>query len=151
MSTQRFETTVLQAGDRLYIEIPFDPDEVWGEKEKHYVTGSIGEERTRSFLDTDGSPVRLWFGLAWVRDREIEAGQTVEVVLAPEGPQLDNVSADIAAALVAEPDARTFFESLASFYRNNYIRWIEDAKRPETRSRRIAEMIALLKAGKKQR
>jgi uncharacterized protein YdeI (YjbR/CyaY-like superfamily) len=40
---------------------------------------------------------------------------------------------------------------LATFYRNNYIRWIESAKRPETRRGRIAEMVDLLKAGTKQR
>jgi uncharacterized protein YdeI (YjbR/CyaY-like superfamily) len=42
-------------------------------------------------------------------------------------------------------------ERLATFYRNGYIPWIESAKRPETRSARIAEMLSLLKAGKKQR
>jgi len=40
---------------------------------------------------------------------------------------------------------------LATFYRNGYLRWIGGVKRPETRSARIAEMLSLLKAGKKQR
>jgi uncharacterized protein YdeI (YjbR/CyaY-like superfamily) len=53
--------------------------------------------------------------------------------------------------LETEPDARRFFESLATFYRKGYIRWIEQAKRPETRDRRIAETVAALKAGKRQR
>jgi uncharacterized protein YdeI (YjbR/CyaY-like superfamily) len=56
----------------------------------------------------------------------------------------------ILAALDSEPEAGAFFESLATFYRNGYLRWIEGAKRPETRSARIAEMLRLLKAGKKQ-
>ena len=45
------------------------------------------------------------------------------------GHQVETISPDIAAALVAEPQARAFFESVAPFYRNNYIRWIESAKR----------------------
>jgi uncharacterized protein YdeI (YjbR/CyaY-like superfamily) len=57
----------------------------------------------------------------------------------------------VSSALEAEPQARTFFESLATFYRNTYIKWIESAKRPETRAARIKEMIELLKAGKKQK
>jgi uncharacterized protein YdeI (YjbR/CyaY-like superfamily) len=61
------------------------------------------------------------------------------------------MAGDIAAALETEPDARRFFESLATFYRKGYVRWIEQAKRPETRSRRIAETVAALKAGKRQR
>jgi uncharacterized protein YdeI (YjbR/CyaY-like superfamily) len=68
-----------------------------------------------------------------------------------EGPQAETLSSDIALALKAEPNAQAFFESLATFYRNNYIRWIESAKRPETRARRIGEMIDLLKEGKKQK
>jgi uncharacterized protein YdeI (YjbR/CyaY-like superfamily) len=58
---------------------------------------------------------------------------------------------DIAAALAAEPDARRFFESLATFYRKNFMRWIEGARRPETRAKRIAETVATLTSGKRER
>jgi uncharacterized protein YdeI (YjbR/CyaY-like superfamily) len=61
------------------------------------------------------------------------------------------MSTDVVSALDAEPQAKAFFESLATFYRNTYIKWIEGAKRPETRAARIKEMIDLLKAGKKQK
>ena len=73
------------------------------------------------------------------------------MVLSPEGPQSEGLSPDIASALNAEPQAKAFFESLATFYRNTYIKWIESAKKPETRRARIQEMVALLKAGKKQK
>lgn len=73
------------------------------------------------------------------------------MALSPEGPQSEGLSTDVAEALEAEPQAKAFFESLATFYRNTYIKWIESAKRPETRSARITEMIELLKAGKKQK
>jgi len=93
----------------------------------------------------------LSLGPAWRRDNGIDAGAKVEVVLAPEGPQSDTLSSDVVAALNADPKAKAFFDSLATFYRKNYIRWIESAKRPETRTARIAQMMRLLKAGKKQR
>lgn len=44
-----------------------------------------------------------------------------------------------------------YLESLATFYRKGYVRWIEEAKRPETRAKRITETVAALKAGKKER
>ena len=45
-----------------------------------------------------------------------------------------------------------FFDGLASFYRKNYLRWIDATKRrPEVRAERIAEFVRLLKAGQKQR
>ena len=35
--------------------------------------------------------------------------------------------------------------SIPTFYRKNYVRWIEAAKRPETRTKRITEAVAQLK------
>jgi uncharacterized protein YdeI (YjbR/CyaY-like superfamily) len=81
----------------------------------------------------------------------VAVGAEVEVVLAPDGHRLDTVAPDVAAALGTDPRAEMFFESLAPFYRNNFIRWIESAKRPETRHARIGEMMSLLKEGRRQR
>jgi hypothetical protein len=48
--------------------------------------------------------------------------------------------------------ARAFFDSLATFYRKGYLRWIDaTTRRPDVRARRIAEMITLLEQRKKQR
>ncbi len=151
MMTQRFKATVARTGSRTYIAIPFNPNEVWGVKQRHHSTGSINGCAVRGSLGSDGSHYFLPLGATWRRDSGVEAGAEVEVVLAPEGPQADALAVDILAAFESEPEARAFFESLATFYRNGYIRWIESAKRPETRSARIAELLSLLKAGKKQR
>ena len=53
-------------------------------------------------------------------------------------------------ALAADPDARAFFESLATFYRKGFLRPIEQAKRPETRERHIAAMMDALRAGRRE-
>ena len=151
MSTKRFKTTVINSGDKTSIVIPFDPNEVWGVKHRHYATGSINGCTIRGLLESTGTRFFLSLGPAWRRDNGIDAGAKVEVVLAPEGPQSDTLSSDVVAALNADPKAKAFFDSLATFYRKNYIRWIESAKRPETRTARIAQMMRLLKAGKKQR
>lgn len=151
LSTKRFKTTVVHSGDRTYVTIPFNPNEVWGTKNRHYVTGSINGCTIRGLLDSDTTQFFLPLGAAWRRDNGVEAGAKVEVVLAPEGPQSDALAPDIVAALDTEPQAKAFFDSLATFYRKNYIRWIESAKRAETRNTRIAEMVSLLKAGKRQR
>jgi hypothetical protein len=151
MATQRFKTNVQRSGSRTYIVMPFNPNKVWGVKQRHHITGSINGCAIRGSLGSDGSQYFLPLGAAWRRDNRVEAGAEVEVVLAPEGPQADTLAPDILAALERELEARAFFESLATFYRNGYIRWIEGAKRSETRQTRIAEMLSLLKAGKKQR
>ena len=76
----------------------------------------------------------------------------MRVVLAAEGPQRDSLPPDLAAALEAEPEAGAFFDSLATFYRKGYLRWLDGAsRRPVVREERIKELVALLKAGKKTR
>ena len=151
MNTRKFKTTILKSGSRVYIPIPFDPNDVWGVKQRHYISGTINECAIRGLLGSDGNSYFLPLGAAWRRDNKLDAGAEVTVVISPEGPQQDNLAEDIVAALSSAPEARTFFESLATFYRKNYVRRIESAKRPETRTTRIAEMIDLLKAGKKQK
>ena len=52
-------------------------------------------------------------------------------------------------ALMASPKAWTYFQSLAPSYRRNVIRWIMDAKREETRERRLREAVSLLEQNQK--
>lgn len=151
MTTQSFKTIITKAGTRTFIALPFNPNEVWGVKQRHHLTGSVNGCAVRGSLGSDGTQYFLPLGAAWRRDNSLEVGAEVNVVLAPEGPQAVQLSPDIARALEVEPQAKAFFEALATFYRNTYIRWIESAKRPETRSARLTEMIKLLKAGKKQK
>jgi hypothetical protein len=151
LSTQHFKTTLTKAGTRTFIALPFNPNEVWGVKGRHYITGTVNGYGVRGSLGADGKQYFLPLGAAWRRDCRLDAGDVVEVTLSPEGPQSESLSTDVAEALAAEPQAKAFFESLATFYRNTYIKWIESAKRPETRAARIKEMIELLNAGKKQK
>jgi bacteriocin resistance YdeI/OmpD-like protein/uncharacterized protein DUF1905 len=136
---------------RTFIAIPFNPNEVWGVKQRHHITGTVNGYGVRGSLGSDGKQYFLPLGAAWRRGCGLDAGDAVDVVLSPEGPQSESLSTDVAEALDGEPEAKAFFESLATFYRNTYIKWIESAKRPETRTARIQEMIGLLKAGKKQK
>ena len=147
---QSFRATVTEAGDRAVIAVPFDPHRVWGPRGRHVATGSIGGRPWRGTLEPlqDGFAVVL--EPEW-RDHGVCDGATVEVVLAAEDPQADNVAPDIAAALAADPEARAFFEGLAGYYRRTFIRGIEGAKRPATRTARIAEMMALLRERKREK
>lgn len=151
MSTQTFTAMLEEEGKRLMVRLPFDPDAVWGKKERHHITGTLNGERVRGPLERVNGHWALTLGPAWRRDSSLEPGMQVELVLEAEGPQLDALADDIVAALHAEPEAAVFFGSLATFYRKGYLRWVDGARKPDARARRIAELVALLKAGKKER
>ena len=132
------------------ILMPFDPSAAWGDKDRHYVAGTIGGHGVRGVLTEVEDRYYLQLGPSWCRAPDVAAGTTVTVVLGPEGPQFETVADDLREALGAEPGARRFFESLATFYRNGFVDWIESAKRPETRANRIAETVTALKAGRRE-
>jgi hypothetical protein len=135
------------------LAVPFNPDQMWGVKTRHPVTGTIGGHKFRGVIKTRDGVRAIAVGPAWLRDcGDTLAGGEVQVELAPEGPQRGDLAADVAAALAASPQAAALFDGLAQFYRKAYLRWIDGTtRRPDERARRITEMITLLEGGHKQR
>ncbi len=82
----------------------------------------------------------------------VEAGDeiTIDVVL-DAAPRDVDVPDDLAAALTADTAARAAFDALAYSHRKEYARWVAEAKRPETRERRIAETVTQVLAGQTRR
>jgi uncharacterized protein YdeI (YjbR/CyaY-like superfamily) len=68
---------------------------------------------------------------------------------APKPIMGDTVPAYIEEALRADGVAWVNFSQLAPSHRRMYVRWIEDAKKEETRRKRLAEAIGLLEQNKK--
>jgi uncharacterized protein YdeI (YjbR/CyaY-like superfamily) len=66
-----------------------------------------------------------------------------------ESPSTATVPDDLRAALERNPRARESFEALNRTNRYAILHRIEDAKRPETRARRIQKYVAMLAAGEK--
>jgi hypothetical protein len=134
------------------IDLPFDANEAWGVKAPHHIAGTVSGVKMRGPLSMENSTYRLKLGPAWRRDCPLAPGEEVSVVLWPEGPQTDALPPDLLAALEAGPDALAFWQGLATFYRKAYLTWINGAsRRPSLREERLRELVALLKAGKKQR
>ena len=135
----------------IAIRLPVDPAAIWGERERYYVAGTIERYTMRGVVaNREGEPY-LELGPAWCRDPRVGPGATLRVNLSPEGPQIWTLASDFAEALTAEPIALRFFESLATFYRKAWVRWVEGAKRPEARAERIAETVAALAAEQRER
>jgi Bacteriocin-protection, YdeI or OmpD-Associated len=134
----------------IVIPLPTDPDSLWGDKDHHYVAGSIEGRPVRGLIsDDDGRPV-LALGPAWCRDGEVVAGMRVAVLLEPEGPQFEDLPTELRDALAADPGARRRFESLATFYRKGFVGPIAAATRPTTRTKRSAAVVEALRAGRSE-
>ena len=69
---------------------------------------------------------------------------------AKEGKPEAEVPADLAEALAGDPVAAATFEGFTPSCRREYCEWIAEAKRPETKAKRVAETVAWLRQGKRR-
>jgi uncharacterized protein YdeI (YjbR/CyaY-like superfamily) len=67
---------------------------------------------------------------------------------APKPPP--ETPSDLAAALAKNRKARTIFEAFAPSHRREYVEWITEAKREDTRARRLAQAVEWLAEGKRR-
>ena len=68
----------------------------------------------------------------------VKAGDTVDITMQRDDePRPVATPDDLAAALQAIPAAQAAWDGLAPSHRKEYVQWIEEAKKPETRQRRV--------------
>jgi len=153
MRAQRFRVRVTEdARGHGVIAVPFDPDQAWGTKAVHHVNGTVNHCRVRVTIAPADGGWAFTLNPSRMEGAGLAIGSEVIVELAPEGPQRADLADDLAAALAADPAAGAFFDTLAQFYRKAYLRYIDaTTRRPDLRAARIAEVVALLAAGVKQR
>jgi hypothetical protein len=147
---QRFTATVGEArqGGGRWVEVPFDPRDVFGEA-RPPVAGTINGVEYRSRLAVYGGHTYLGLNRE-IRDAaQIEAGDRVEVVIRRDDePRRIEVPEELVAALTcAEPEVRARFDALAFSHRREYAQWVGEAKRPETRERRAEEAVEMIRRG----
>lgn len=79
----------------------------------------------------------------------VEAGDAVAVELVLEtAPPEVQVPATLTAALDGDPPSRAAFDALAPSHRKEFARWVAEAKRDETRERRVAQTLEMLREGR---
>jgi hypothetical protein len=77
-------------------------------------------------------------------------GAVIHVVVErDEAERTVEVPADLAEALAARPGAADAFSEMAYTYRKEFARWLTEAKKPETRARRLAQAVEMIAAGKR--
>jgi hypothetical protein len=147
MGAQRFEATLEQHGSGMVVVVPFDLKEAFGSG-RPPVLATVNGHTFRTTLFTMGGRALLGLNREVREAAGVEGGQEVSVELErDEEPRTVEVPDDLAAALEPDPAVRETFARLSYTHRKEYVRWIEDAKRDETRARRIAKSIELLRGG----
>jgi hypothetical protein len=80
----------------------------------------------------------------------VSAGDYVDVeIVSDTEPREVTVPDDLAAALARDAEASAAFERLSYTHRKEWVRWIEEAKRPQTRESRVLKTVEQLREGKR--
>jgi hypothetical protein len=146
-----FRTTVVQSGKTATgLQVPDDVVAALGGGKRPPVTVTLGGYRYRTTVAPTGGT--FWIPLA-AEHREaagLQAGQEVDVRVELDTATRETpLPEDLAAAL--DDDARAFFDGLAPSHRKEWVRWVEDAKKPETRAGRVEKTAEALRAGRRTR
>lgn len=149
-ATAQFRTVILAAGKTATgIAVPDEIVASLGQGRRPPVRVTVGGHTYRSTVAVMGG--RYMIGLS-AENRSaagVAAGDEVDVELELDtAPRELVVPDDFAAALAAEPAARKFFDGLSYSNRQWHVLSVEGAKTAETRARRIAKSVEMLRAGR---
>jgi hypothetical protein len=146
-----FRTKVVLGGATATgLQVPDDVVEGLGAGKRPPVQVTVGGHTYRTTVAPMGGA--YWVPLAAehrqaagvAADDEVDV--RIELDTAPREVVLPE---DLANAM--DPTARTAFDALAYSHQKEWVRWVQEAKRPETRATRIGKTVESLRAGKKSR
>jgi hypothetical protein len=153
MGAVRFRTTLASRGPAAAIVLGDDQIAELGQGEKRLpIVATVNGYSWRTTVARMRGEFLVGLSRAVRKEAGVEAGDTVEVRIELDTAQRDvELPQTLADALAADSAARAGFDQLAYTHRKEYARWISEAKRDETRKRRIAEALELLRKGKPRR
>ncbi len=146
----RFRATIEQRGKTACgMQVPAEIVEALGHGKRPPVKVTINGFTYRSTVAAYTNEYLIGVSAENRLGAGVKAWDVVDVDLELDlAPRAVTVPADFAAALDAEPAARSFFDGLSYSNKSRFVLGIEGAKTPETRQRRIDKAIELLREGR---
>jgi hypothetical protein len=148
MSTelQEFDIVLSDYGDGgCGFAVPFDVSSAFGLRGKVRVSGTIDDVPYRGSLTPYGGRHYLGVNRAMRSAIDKDGGDMIHVVMEvePESQALD-MPEDLLWALDFDRQAGAIFESYSFARRQEFIAWLESARKPEIRARRLAQAIQMI-------
>jgi len=147
---QRFTAELHDAGrGGSAFDVPHAAAAALSDEKRPPVTVTSGDHTYRTRVAVYGGQPMVGMSKANRAAAGIDIGDRFDVSLAlDEEPRVVEVPDDLSAALAGDAEAAAAFERLAYTHRREYVIWITDAKKPETRARRVAGTLDKLRSGK---
>ena len=148
---QTFRAEIKNAGGGgAFVEIPFDVEKKFGSK-RPKVRAMIEGVPYRGILTRMGSECHMLIILKGIREQVGKTfGDEIEVTIELDAePHVIEIPKDLMREFKKDKQAKDFFDKLSYTHRKEYVTWINEAKKEETRQSRILKTIEMLKKGKR--
>jgi bifunctional DNA-binding transcriptional regulator/antitoxin component of YhaV-PrlF toxin-antitoxin module len=148
----RFEADLLLApGTKAtpYVVLPAGVAEALGGRARVPISGTVNGHAFRGWTMPQGDGTHAIGFRKEIRDEAgIAVGDRVTIEIERgDAPRDVAVPADLAAALSEDPKVRAAFDAMSYSHRREFVRSILDAKRPQTRERRILSTLDSIRGG----
>jgi Bacteriocin-protection, YdeI or OmpD-Associated/Domain of unknown function (DUF1905) len=141
-----FEATIVQDGESTFIQVPPDAVTALGSGKRPPVLVTLNGYTYRSTVAVYGGQSYLPLRREVREAAGVLPGQTLTVTLAlDDQPRTVELPEDLARELERDPGAQSAFARLSYTHQKEYVDRVHGARRPETRERRIAEMLKRLR------
>ncbi len=136
-------------GSWTFMHVPFSVEEKFGTKSQVRVKGTVNGVSYRSSLMPNGDGSHYMVVNKDIRDQAgVTQGDTVQVTMELDTEAREAIAPDdFQSALDLDDAARIAFDKMAYSHKKEYINWIEEAKKAETRASRIEKAIVKLQQG----
>lgn len=143
MSSLTLSTELVARGPAAAIVLTDDQVAELSDKKVFPVTVTIGDRSFAGRVARMGGENLVGLSKAARQQLQVEVGQRVEVTLSPDdAPRVLELPPELVAAFEQNPAARDAFEALSPSRRKELARTVADAKKPETRARRLEAVLA---------
>jgi hypothetical protein len=151
MKQYKFEARIIAAmGGGAGVLFPYDTMKEFGTQGTVPVKATIDGEAYTGSLMNCGMPSHTLGVLKGIREKIGKGpGETVCVVIERDETVRTIETPPDLKKLLKKEGLLAGFEKLSYTHRKEYARWIEEAKKEETRQRRMEKSVAMLKAGVK--
>jgi hypothetical protein len=148
MGSIKMKVTLVARGPAAAVVLDDDAVATVGEGKKRFpVVATVNDYTWRGAVVRMGGEFLLGLNRAVREAAGVEAGDEVQVEVSLDAePREVDVPPALADALATDPVAKERFDALAYSHRKEFARLVADAKRDETRERRVAQTIEKLRA-----
>ncbi len=133
-------------GGGAFVEVPFDVEKAFGAK-KPKVKAVIEGVPYRGILTRMGGPNHILIILKGIREQIGKTfGDDVKITVELDTEErVIEIPEDLLKELKKNKDVKAVFEKLSYTHKREYVMWINEAKKDETRARRIIQTLERLK------